>query len=209
MGEDLRPMGWARVALAAAGAIFVSTGCGDTVGVSAGPRADGGSPFVRNVCRGRIPAQHRGAPTACAPVASTSDAAAMACSTSADCADSGVGGFFPAGCVGGVCEPYACLVDGDCGDGGVCSCSGSTFGWSHTTANSCVAGNCRTDADCAPGAYCSPSYGTFGPFYGIQGYYCHTCEDVCTDNSDCATCGGCILDPSVGHWVCGTSCGAG
>jgi hypothetical protein len=46
------------------------------------------------------------------------------------------------------------------------------------------------DSDCASG-YCSPSVGSLGTFYGIQGYYCHTPKDTCSNDSDCGGGGYC------------------
>jgi hypothetical protein len=102
-----------------------------------------------------------------------------------------------------------CLEDSDCSEGGVCSCQGNTFGYAHeSTGNSCVAANCRDDADCGPGGACSPTVDPgCGPFYGVVGYYCHTCADRCENDSDCTSDGGlagyCAYDPAVGYWACG------
>jgi hypothetical protein len=104
-----------------------------------------------------------------------------------------------------------CLVDTDCADGGVCSCAGNTFEYAHSTRNICVAANCRVDADC--GAYmCSPSNGDGGPFYGVQGYYCHTSQDACTRDSECIQNGRqgyCMFAAQVGHWTCSFNFAAG
>jgi hypothetical protein len=94
---------------------------------------------------------------------------------------------------------------------------GQTRGYAGASpGNVCVPANCRVDADCGAGGSCSPTASTSGPFYGIVGYYCHTCSDACTNDDDCAdagvSCFGgpyCVRDPAVGHWVCGTSCSAG
>jgi len=103
-----------------------------------------------------------------------------------------------------------CLMDSDCADGGVCSCEGNTFGYGHqSVANSCVDANCREDSDCGPGGVCSPTVSSScGPFYGVVGYYCHTCADQCENDSDCESDGGpapgyCAYNPAVGYWACG------
>jgi hypothetical protein len=81
-------------------------------------------------------------------------------------------------------------MDADCGSGELCYCGGPPQG------TLCVAaGNCRVDADCGPGFFCSPSHGSspgeVGPFY------CHTCKDVCVNDSDCHG-----SDPMYGPFVC-------
>lgn len=119
----------------------------------------------------------------------------------------------PESCDGGVgpgCGPH-CMSDGDCASGSTCSCDGTAFGWSHQSlGNVCLPSNCRTDADC-PSGYCSPSDGfDSGPFYGIAGYYCHTCADTCVNDSDCTSPGGyCAYQSTVGHWACSYSAAAG
>ena len=49
--------------------------------------------------------------------------------------------------------------------------------------------------------------GTCGAYAGTIGYQCHTPQDECTDDSDCASstmgAGYCMHSPTVGHWVCG------
>ncbi|MBV8760837.1 MAG: hypothetical protein JO257_26320 [Deltaproteobacteria bacterium] len=105
-----------------------------------------------------------------------------------------------------------CLSDADCASGGVCSCAGKTFEYAHATRNICVQANCRTDADCTGGYLCSPSNADGGPFYGVQGYYCHTPHDQCTVDSECndnGRAGYCMFAPEVGHWACGYNFAAG
>lgn len=106
-----------------------------------------------------------------------------------------------------------CLADTDCSGGGVCSCAGNTFEYAHTTRNICVPANCRTDADCGS-EVCSPSNGDGGPFYGVQGYYCHTGADTCGNDSDCGTNssgqrGYCMFSAQVNHWTCAFNFAAG
>jgi hypothetical protein len=99
-----------------------------------------------------------------------------------------------------------CTVDSDCASGGVCSCAGSTRGWAGSSPNNvCVPANCHIDADCSGGHACSPTVSTTcGPFYGVQGYYCHTSGDECVNDSDCKAqpTGYCAYAPEVGHWSC-------
>jgi hypothetical protein len=161
-----------------------------------------------------VPAVHVAQPSACTMVAGyPADAAPTSCTSDTQCSDGGpaLGGSPSSHCLHGECSTSACTMDDDCGDGGVCSCQGSTFGYAHTSfGNVCVPGNCRSDADCGPGSYCSPTL-SGGPFYGIQGYYCHSCNDECTNDSDCGDggCSYCAYDRTVGHWACSHSCAAG
>ena len=107
--------------------------------------------------------------------------------------------------------PDECLVDSDCGATDVCSCAGHTFEYAHATRNICVTADCRTDADCGAFA-CSPTDSDGGPFYGVQGYYCHTSNDSCGRDSDCVRGteqGYCMFSQDVAHWVCGYNFAAG
>jgi hypothetical protein len=108
--------------------------------------------------------------------------------------------------------PDQCLSDADCAAGGVCSCAGSTFEYAHETRNLCVAASCRIDGDCGA-EMCSPSLGDSGPFYGVQTYACHTPDDTCGNDNDCAVQNGvqgyCAFAPPVGHWQCGYNFAAG
>lgn len=165
---------------------------------------------------------HRVAPVACSGVVTDaaitpgdaggpSDAgSALSCTQDSDCV----------GCANGQlgrCEgPFStcvcdqCMVDGDCGATGVCACDGQTFGWPHTRrGNVCIPSNCRVDADCGPSGFCSPTTDLgCGAFYGVAGYYCHTVNDQCTNDTDCAA-GTCRYSPQVGYWVCATGGCAG
>jgi hypothetical protein len=90
-----------------------------------------------------------------------------------------------------------CYADDQCTDGAVCECREATLG-----GNGCLSSGCRVDADC-PGSWCSPTMGPCGAYAGTVGYQCHTPEDECTNDVDCASPNGhCIHSPEVGHWVC-------
>jgi hypothetical protein len=129
---------------------------------------------------------------------------AQRCQSDADCKAPAQFTTLASSCVQGQCSADTCHTDADCGDTGVCSCQGQTFGWSHSSfGNSCVASNCRTNADCASGL-CAPSISfDSGPFYGIQGYYCTTPDDACECDADCPVNGYCAFDPTAGKWACG------
>jgi hypothetical protein len=111
-----------------------------------------------------------------------------------------------------ICSYDACQSDSDCGDSGVCECRGSPLGdIGSSAATVCRTSNCRTDSECGTGGYCSPS-----PYPGCgstwwYGYFCHTPQDECTDDSDCSLGGG-GLDAqgnaycafSGKRWICST-----
>jgi hypothetical protein len=132
------------------------------------------------------------------------------CTSDADCNPNGALGL-PYGkgrCIafqGGMqCSYDQCLQDSECATGGVCSCQGQTRGWAaRSPGNICVMANCRTDADCTDTHACSPSVAfEGGPFYGVQGYFCHTKKDLCRQDSDCPASQFCAFEPQAGAWAC-------
>jgi hypothetical protein len=127
------------------------------------------------------------------------------CSTDADCADAGPNGRCDMSTGGGAqrcfCASDMCADDSTCPSGQTCACHGSAY---LGQGNTCVPGNCRVDSDCGTGGYCSPSRGS-GNCGGIVGYYCHTAQDKCVNDSDCADAGGafaCDWSPTAGYWKC-------
>jgi hypothetical protein len=132
----------------------------------------------------------------------------MACTTDTDCAAGQVGMTQNGKCVMGSCDFNQCVTDADCPGGQVCSCQGQTRAWAGQSFGSvCITANCRVDADCGKDAFCSPTVSPgCGSFYGTQGFFCHTCEDTCVNDTDCPTQNGspgyCAFDATVGHWTC-------
>jgi hypothetical protein len=108
----------------------------------------------------------------------------------------------PAGCS---CSYDACTQDTDCPSGKTCACHGSPFS---AVGNTCVAGNCRVDADCGAGGYCSPTAPSDGVCGNVAGYYCHTPNDLCLNDSDCVDAGGgpggsfCEYSTTNSRWEC-------
>jgi hypothetical protein len=101
------------------------------------------------------------------------------------------------------CNYDACQHDTDCGSGHACACHGTAD--TGTYGNTCVPGNCRVDSDCGPGGYCSPSLNTMSCGVGVAGYYCHTANDQCIDDTDCvATMGNatCTYSTANSRWEC-------
>jgi hypothetical protein len=110
------------------------------------------------------------------------------------------------------CSYDQCFADSDCTtSAGPCECRPTTSIMAGqvapgvTPTNVCKGGNCRVDKDCGGGAgYCSPSLGACGNYAGVIGYYCHTPQDKCTDDADCAAQGGgdCRFDQVSAAWLC-------
>jgi len=125
------------------------------------------------------------------------------CTSDSDCAATGVNGrcVNGGGPAGSYCTHDSCMADTDCPSGETCACHGSPY--TYRAGNACVPGNCRVDADCGTGGYCSPSAAsTCGSATSLcLGYYCHTSQDVCINDSDCAS-QACIYSSSAGYWAC-------
>ena len=93
------------------------------------------------------------------------------------------------------CTYDECLEDRDCGNG-VCACDAGEI-----ATNICLAGNCATDADCAETGFCSPSRTCL--LSPPVGFFCHTCDDQCINDSDCTESGEkCAFNPNEMIWTC-------
>ena len=140
---------------------------------------------------------------------STADAggeAVTGCTTHEECTDGENGRCTLANRYERRCTYDSCFEDADCGST-VCACDG---GW-RSGSNTCLSGNCQVDADCGAGGWCSPSLSDCGFFGGVEGYWCHTPEDTCTNDSDCPETGDfggpgyCMYSQTLGHWECSYS----
>jgi hypothetical protein len=127
----------------------------------------------------------------------------VTCHAHADCTAGQNGRCSGNGHDGWHCTYDQCFADADCSGtaaSSVCACEGGF----RSDNNVCLRdGNCRTDADCGSGGYCSPSLGSCGNYAKAVGYFCHTPQDECVNDSDCG--GGpwyCAYSPLVGHWKC-------
>jgi hypothetical protein len=182
----------AIVALATVGTgiVVVASGCGGTVQHTPVPLG--------------FPEQHRATADACpatrppsiVDAGTPSDAGVFPgsdCQVDGDCTK-GKNGRCMYTRVGPTCTYDACAQDSECPSGNVCRCE--------TTGNRCVAGNCATDAQCN-NLGCSPTFGTScGPYSGVQGYYCHTVNDTCLNDSDCKEGGPGYCAYTGNHWEC-------
>jgi hypothetical protein len=142
---------------------------------------------------GGVALQHRAEAVACK--ASYGDET-MSCDSSADCtSDAGYKGI----CLDHLCNYNdKCLVDADCPNGGVCTCSR----WPSLLYNMCVPATCRIDADCGVDGLCSPG----SSYCGLaKSYYCHRATDTCCTYEDCAGQGStndCGFAPETGRFQC-------
>lgn len=160
----------------------------------------------------REPMEHRAAAVDCnmeRPVGAGATGDPMdACSADADCTEGENGRCVADPGKPASCSYDACVSDADCGAGTACACR---FLPEHT-ANTCVHGSCRVDGDCGSldNGFCSPSGLTLaasclgGLPVGSIGYYCHTQQDECIDDSDCVSDGSlrCLFSPAAQHWRC-------
>jgi len=106
-------------------------------------------------------------------------------------------------------QPPACSYDGCFGDSdcsnALCVCRESIASSDANRCESPSGGNCRLDSDCGPSGFCSPSlFGCLGSDTCGYGYYCHTPQDACVDDQDCASgreraCGYDLLEK---RWEC-------
>ncbi|HMJ09811.1 MAG TPA: hypothetical protein VK524_00325 [Polyangiaceae bacterium] len=183
-----------------------TAGSGGTGG-SAGSGGNGGT--------SQVPLKHRPSATACDqtrpepdPMAPDAGGPPIECRSHAECTAGINGRCGGNGHDGWRCTYDQCFADGDCtgaDTSGVCECEGGF----RSDNNQCLReGNCKTNADCGSGGYCSPTLGTCGNYTKIVGYYCHTPQDECVNDSDCSGAGAnwyCAYSPMAGHWKCSNS----
>jgi hypothetical protein len=169
-------------------------------GTTSGSGAASGSTSAPLSCPPPEPGDHRPSAVTCPPPP------IFMCTTDADCSDY----FSMKGtCDGGSCNFDVCTTDSDCSSNEVCNCQ-AQGGPPDLYPNTCLGGNCRVDADCGAGFFCSPSYDITCPGVQPGGYYCHTCQDECTNDSDCnrtnptgsAAINVCMVDDAAGYWLC-------
>ncbi len=172
----------------------------------------------RKSVAGREPAVHRASATPCSSVRAPLlpnpvSGVTGECTSDADCTVSLDGRCDLSGCDpdAGSCTAYctydACLTDHDCGTG-LCQCRATS-----RDVNSCrpVDGNCSIDNDCGPTGrgFCSPSKSlNCDNLDYVVGFYCHTNDDECVDDSDCpniqSNAGRCAWDAVDVRWACAT-----
>ena len=193
-----------------------AAGCGGAVDSpssgSGGASSGSGGASSLDANTSRVPMKHRAVASSCpeqrdagsGPQGSCGDGVQNVCLSDADCAP-GTNGRCLANwrlpCLS-ACSYDTCFSDSECADNQPCQCRDSA---SSTDANQCMTGgNCRIDADCGPGGYCSP--GSSSPCLCNRpcggGYFCHTPNDTCLEDSDCGTDGNCIYDSVAKRWGC-------
>ena len=158
---------------------------------------------------GRVPMNHRADNSQCLTAPGPGTCAAngipgQMCAMDSQCTAGTNGrcenfGGGPAGCF---CSYDTCTQDSTCTMGGPCARHGSAY---LNGGNTCTAGNCHVDSDCGTGGYCSPSQSSSQGCGGLAGYYCHTPNDTCTDDSDCGAnfTMACMYNTTLGRWQCG------
>jgi hypothetical protein len=208
-----------------------ATGGGLSMGGAAGEGgvlSMGGRLASGGTCGPRhIPIHHRQAGVACpqerAPgsvfVNTCSSVFAGQCTQDTDCTAGMNGRCLPnmrLSCAG-QCDYDTCFGDSDCPASQPCACRQSA---SDSAANSCLNGsNCRIDADCGPCGFCSPTpislcvctsqafcnppdpHASCGDSCG-HGYFCHTPQDTCLEDSDCTGHDTCNFDLPSQTWAC-------
>jgi hypothetical protein len=153
----------------------------------------------------RVPLHHRTGDQQCSQPAAAGNCSGGqppdSCSSDAECTDAGL----QARCIndgplpGCHCTYDQCVHDTDCGGGKACACHGSTYVYDN--GNSCVPGDCRVDSDCGTQSYCSPSDNPMS-CGALAGYFCHTPNDQCVDDSDCGSNAACAYDAGAKLWTC-------
>lgn len=96
--------------------------------------------------------------------------------------------------------PGACSTDAQCGAGKLCVCNGGYDPETVRAVSRCVTGACRVDADCGPGGFCSPEQ----PWSNSSAYACHTPDDECLHEGDCAAGLECLFARNAKKWICGS-----
>lgn len=195
-----------RLSILCCSALVFAAACGDD-GATTGSAAtttgsgSGGSASLPE------PAEHRPSAEMCTgtpPAGNALSGNTGECSSDADCTAGDNGRcIWPFG-GDNLCTYDQCFEDADCGAVSVCACRlGTAFDM-----NQCFQGSCVLDTDCGPGGYCSPS-GLVSPncMTGISpgsiGFFCHTAEDECTDDSDCGEQGqACLFQVEAMRWQC-------
>jgi hypothetical protein len=122
------------------------------------------------------------------------------CGSDADCPEGTT-----CGALGGCYEPPACDEDTPCGDGSICLCASQyavddgAFS-SAVPFNQCVPSQCHSDDDCK-GYSCSLSVEQCSG--RVDGIFCHSERDECTQHSDCGDAERvCAYDGSAARWHC-------
>jgi hypothetical protein len=172
-----------------------------------------GAPLYHRPARGCCPTQRgSGTPGLIRCTSTTSICTGGTCWADSDCAVGGTNGR----CIAvqlAACSYDECFSDQGCPSQVPCVCRASP---DDSAPNVCATGSqCAVDSDCGPGGFCSPSPSPAArcPFAGSPGIYaCHTANDTCTNDSDCASydAGGappprglaCTYDLTAQHWAC-------
>jgi len=150
----------------------------------------------------------------------------ISCTSDAECTAGRNGRCLLRGYCESACSYDECLRDTDCPAKQPCDCRSDG---TSTIANRCLPdSNCATDADCGQCGFCSPSMERADlECWSTEGcsdascdagggtnvcacvdavrltYACHTANDECTDNADCAL-NYCAYKADTSQWACGS-----
>ncbi len=188
---------------------------GDTKGAP-DPSTDAGADAAKNLAPA---AEHRSHTDTCAPTVpggepglTDVDAGAgnFTCRTNEECtAHPGGRCLWNSGACGEPCIPQVqssacaydtCTTDTDCPAASACLCGAGGM-----STNQCSPiGTCRVDADCATGL-CSPAKDPCT--HALTGFFCHSKQDECANDDDCADVTGvakpiCVVDAGAKAWTC-------
>jgi hypothetical protein len=159
------------------------------------------------------------------------DAGEFSCASDADCSETSAGFCYVGNCyseclsdachadsecpsgqmcaciaTGNACIAIAqgsCLTDSDCGACGFCSLNLVECGMSHKFCGD--VGSCEGYAGIADG-WVSTGCNSFCSGRCTQGYFCHTPQDNCTDDSDCGVASHCAFASVFQSWMCVGDC---
>lgn len=201
-----------------------SGGCGDyssTDNVAAiGPGGSSGGDAATTASGGSsaglspVPTDHRSEAVACSQERAPGSASVVGdCTEDSECTDGMNGRCISPNVVGPLgrsgCSYDTCFGDSDC-RAKPCRCRQSA---TSSAPNYCLTdSNCQLDSDCGPGGFCSPSLlnvdssiaGTASSGSGLAafGYFCHTPQDLCLNDSDCDQYR-CLPEEGCGWMACG------
>ncbi len=161
-----------------------------------------------------VPTDHRFQEVACPRERGPGSADVVEdCTQDSDCTDGMNGRCISPNVVGPLgrsrCSYDTCFSDSDCPANEPCRCRPSA---ADNARNYCPAGsNCRIDSDCGPGGFCSPSLLGLGSSVeggGSFGYFCHTPQDLCLNDTDCDA-SGCLIEQGCASMACGYGTASG
>jgi hypothetical protein len=191
---------------------------GDAPSVDSGDAGGGGAAGATSrapvVTVSLVPTKHRAASSVCPEERAPGSGNVVGeCTQDSECTDGRNGRCISPNVLGplgqSACSYDDCGSDADCAANEPCRCRESE---DSNSANVCLVGSgCQVDADCGPGGYCSPSRfdidssvyspAVIGDGMSRSGYFCHTPDDFCVNDSDCDT-SNCLPEADCAGMAC-------